>query len=247
MRDNVFIANRVAGFVSRIKEDPTQPSIIAGNVITDSSVGIALGFELIRTDVGVCEDNLIINKKPGAGGSPALNINPVTREPFIAGDPPAMPASNARITVRNNIIYKFQAINAYLGSGIDLTMTGNTIVPRDGGDIINIVNGSIPTNFQVANHYGSNGSPTPFHIGHDALSFADWKSKVNDHGDENIPAFPDPTRDVASYMKSLNETATIEVFLTEARKLERGVDTSRFTAAALKRYLRAGFINENMP
>jgi hypothetical protein len=241
MRNNVMIDNRGAGFVSRIKLDPTQPSVIAGNVITDSNTGIGLGFEMIRTDNGICEDNLILNKKPGAGGSPALNINPITRAPFAHGDPPEPPAENAKLTIRNNIIYKYQQINAYLGSDVDLTMTGNTLVPRDEGHTIQIVNGTVPTAHQFNNHYGANGKPEPFSIGKDSLSFEDWKRRTAEQGDENLPAFPDPTRDVESYMKSLGMTPSVETFMTEARKMERGVDTSKFSAKALRAYLFEGF------
>ncbi len=241
MRNNVLIDNRGAGFVTRIKMAPQQPSVIAGNVITDSNTGIGLGFEMIRTDNGVFENNLILNKKPGAGGSPALNINPVTRKPFIQGDPPVDPADNAKIVIRNNIIYKYQQVNAYLGSNVDLTMTDNVIVPRDGGHIIMIVNGRVPTTHTFQNHYGTNGRPQPFSIGDSALTFDQWKAQTGEQGDQNVPAFPDPTRDVESYMKSFGLTPTVDAFMTEARKMERGVDMSKFSAKALRAYLFEGF------
>jgi hypothetical protein len=241
MRDNVFIDNRGAGFVTRIKSDPTQPAVISGNVITDSATGIGLGFEMIRTDVGICENNLIINKKPSAGGSPALNINPVTRSPFASGDPPAAPAMNAKLTIRNNIIYKFQSVNAYLGPDVDLTMTGNTIVPTAGGKIFAIVNGTLPKGAVLQNHYGTNGAAKPFQIGKDALTFDEWKQRTGEQGDFAQPDFPDPIRDVAAYMKSLNGEASVSAFLNEARKMERDVDTAAYSARALSQYLFAGF------
>jgi hypothetical protein len=241
MRDNVFIDNRGAGFVSRIKADPTQPAVISGNVITDSATGIGLGFELIRTDIGVFENNLIINKKKGAGGSPALNINPITRSPFASGDPPAAPAEHAKLTIRDNIIYKFQSVNAYLGRDVDLTMTGNTIVPIDGGKTFCIVNGVLPTQHTLQNHYGSNGDDKPFQFGSSMLTFDEWKQRTGEAGDMAPPNFPDPNRDVASYMKSLNREGGVAAFLEEARKMERGINTAAFSARALADYLRRGF------
>jgi hypothetical protein len=239
MRENLFIDNRGAGFVTRVYGNPSALVGIWGNGLTEQSHGIALGFEMIRTDNGEFVDNVATAKKSGAGGSPVLNINPMTTASFIAGDPPVAAATNAVMKISGNVFYKNQQINAYFGSANKLTFTNNTIVPKDGGQIIAVVNNTLPgTRTFSGNAYGTNGALKPFSLS-GSLSLAEWKAKTGDAA--TAANLPDPNRDVTTYMKSRGEVASVDAFMINAAKMKRGVDTSSYSAVAVINYLRAGF------
>ena len=63
-----------------------------------------------------------------------------------------------------------------------------------------------------------------------------WGEDPNTEGD-----FPDPERDLESYLSSIGETATLEAFLAEARKQSRANWRPELTAQAVNDYIREGF------
>jgi hypothetical protein len=120
-----------------------------------------------------------------------------------------------------------------------LTFTNNTIVPKDGGQIIAVVNNTLPgTRTFSGNAYGTNGALKPFSLS-GSLSLAEWKAKTGDAA--TAANLPDPNRDVTTYMKSRGEVASVDAFMINAAKMKRGVDTSSYSAVAVINYLRAGF------
>jgi hypothetical protein len=123
--DNLLIDNRGAGFIAPMLEHPDLPSILRRNVCVDQSSGIALGFEVIRTKRAIVEDNLVINKQPGAGRSAALNVNITTTKPFIAGDPPLPQQRNAVLVLKNNILWKSGVASFYLFNDTTIEAAGN--------------------------------------------------------------------------------------------------------------------------
>ena len=53
--------------------------------------------------------------------------------------------------------------------------------------------------------------------------------------------FPDPDRDIAAYMTSIGETATLEAFLAEARQQSKANWRPAYTAGAVNAWVREGF------
>jgi hypothetical protein len=123
--DNLLIDNRGAGFIAPMLDHPDLPSILRRNVCVDQNSGVGLGFEVIRTKNAIVEDNLVINKQPGAGHSPALNVNITTTKPFIAGDTVLPQQRNAKIVLKNNIFWKAGPVNFYLFSDTTIDAAGN--------------------------------------------------------------------------------------------------------------------------
>ncbi len=123
--DNLLIDNRGAGFIAPMLANPDLPSILRRNVCADQNSGIGLGFEIIRTKNAIVEDNLVINKKGGAGHSPAMNVNITTTKPFIAGDPSKPQQRNATLSLKNNIFWKSGVANFYLFPDTTIDASGN--------------------------------------------------------------------------------------------------------------------------
>jgi hypothetical protein len=63
-----------------------------------------------------------------------------------------------------------------------------------------------------------------------------WGDDPDTQGD-----FPDPDRDLESYLSSIGQTPTLEAFLTEARKQSRATWRPELTASAVNTYIREGF------
>lgn len=60
-------------------------------------------------------------------------------------------------------------------------------------------------------------------------------------GGSSDPAWIDPSRDVASYMKSIGQTASLEAFLNKATSRPRGQWAEAYSADAVNDYIRKGF------
>jgi hypothetical protein len=70
----------------------------------------------------------------------------------------------------------------------------------------------------------------------DGHIFYGWGDEPNTVGD-----FPDPERNLESYLTLIGETATLDSFLEEARTQSRGNWRPEFTAAVINNYVREGF------
>jgi hypothetical protein len=123
--DNLLIDNRGAGFIAPMLAHPDLPSILRRNVCVDQNSGVGLGFEVIRAKNAIVEDNLVINKQPGAGRSPALNVNITTTRPFIAGDTTLPQQRNASLVLKNNILWKAGLASFYLFHDTKVDASGN--------------------------------------------------------------------------------------------------------------------------
>ena len=66
--------------------------------------------------------------------------------------------------------------------------------------------------------------------------FYSWGEEPDSEGD-----FPDPKRNLESYLTSIGETATFEAFLKEARKQSKANWRPEYTAAVINDYIREGF------
>jgi hypothetical protein len=79
-------------------------------------------------------------------------------------------------------------------------------------------------------------------IGESSTSLESWRGKVGDASSEAKKVeFPDPARTIATYHASIGGAPTLEAFLAEARKQSRENWREAYTAAAVNRYVRAGF------
>lgn len=79
-------------------------------------------------------------------------------------------------------------------------------------------------------------------IGEGSTSLESWRGRVGDTTSEaKRVEFPDPERTIASYQASIGGAASLEAFLAEARKQARENWREAYTAAAVNRYIRAGF------
>lgn len=92
------------------------------------------------------------------------------------------------------------------------------------------------------NKYNSTkAANTWFNINGSMLTNAQWVTLTGDNSTFEAATYPDPTRDVDTYMQSLGETATIDAFIAKCRMQDRYSWDTRYTADAVNNYIRAGF------
>jgi|GEM_PF-1637278 len=68
------------------------------------------------------------------------------------------------------------------------------------------------------------------------MLFYKWGKEPNTPGN-----YPNPNRDIKTYMKSIGQAATLDAFLKQARAQSKTNWRTQFTADAVNRYIRAGF------
>lgn len=95
------------------------------------------------------------------------------------------------------------------------------------------------------NVYATDRTPTTSHfsIKGSGVDFAGWTSQTGETGaQQKTLSYPAPGRTVESYLGSLGQPQTLAAFVAEARKQSRGDWREAYTASAVNRYLRQGYL-----
>ena len=182
------------------------------------------------------------------------DVGNVLNNCIIHNDEPNSYAIATRGTSRNlrfsgNVIYDFKnVLNAIWiknddGSGISATTFSDNLIdnPTSSGVTIRAEYDTAGKwTFQGNKYFSDRAEPYRFYIGGD-VTFDSWKTLTGDNSTFEQHSFPDPTRSIETYMASLGETATIDVFIAKARAQDRYNWDTRYTADAVNDYIRAGF------
>jgi hypothetical protein len=91
-------------------------------------------------------------------------------------------------------------------------------------------------------YYSSRSANEWFQIGGKSGDFAAWKKASRATGSAKKVAFPDSTRSIETYQKSLGKTATIDAFISEALRQSKYNWRTAYTAAEVNEWIRAGFL-----
>lgn len=82
---------------------------------------------------------------------------------------------------------------------------------------------------------------TLFNVNGSVLTNAQWATLADDTSTFETATYPDPTRDVDTYMSSIGQTGTIDAFIAAARAQDRYNWDNRLSAAYVNNYIRQGF------
>ena len=228
----------------------TATGTIRDNVILGSrdiaqsprGFGINLGPRVVDTQV---YGNIVARNVEGTGNVFAFS--------FYPGE--AYTCSN--IEINNNIVYDWD----YKGTGAGFAVVnGNTTTPSFSGvsiydnDVQQLGAGMILKSelkaddavlrIQFANNRWSSqrAGSSWFQVAGLSYGLSAWSALVADTTSTLAPrSFPDPGRDIATYMSSLGYEPTIDEFLARARHQNKADWNQKFTPAAVIAYVREGF------
>jgi len=248
MENNLFLQNPLVQFgYSHSGSQNYGPfgGVVRGNVILDSrdisnSVrGFGLRLEALKN--ASIHDNIIAHQRTGNG-----NIMGISYGHFSDY---LQHAEN--VSIFNNKIYRWAKngsgralrINAPdNGELLNFSISDNWFDQHD-GDLLTLPSANL-SEIEVRDNQYFSSKQTPFSPGD---TFAGWQSFTEDEGSFFGPAgFPDPERDIESYMASIGNPQpgyqdSLEAFLLEARKQRRGNWRDDYTTGAVVDYIRGGF------
>jgi hypothetical protein len=141
---------------------------------------------------------------------------------------------------RNNVVYDWAGVAFRLAAPSQaLSVHDNSFQQRN--DRLIELKAWKPSYVLRNNHYFSEG-PQLFRIGERDLNWNQWLGETGDGSDWVRTTFFDPSRDIASYARSIGlSDASLEGFLAAAREQRRGHWDRQLTAEAVNDYIRAGF------
>jgi hypothetical protein len=174
------------------------------------------------------------------------------------------------VTIRDNVVYGLSTKLAGLliGDGQQMeavTITGNQFqFPGLPTTLLHFASGMQDVSFRGNVWWSGKDVQSWFVRGRPGLSYKKWTNesaydKWPEVPEENLDfkrwqgmagardsvarqvAYPEPTRDIQSYMKSLGQEPSIEAFIREARKQSKSNWRKEFTAEAVNDWIRAGF------
>lgn len=153
------------------------------------------------------------------------------------------------VDLHDNIAYRWDyngeghalqfASNLNLGN---VRIRNNTFYQRDGGRTVNSQESLSGVTFS-GNRYWSASSPNRwFRIAGREYNFAEFTSLVGEQSaSSSQPTYPDPNRDVSTYMASIGRTPSVAAFMEEARKQSKANWRPEFTSTPVINHIRAGF------
>ena len=160
--------------------------------------------------------------------------------------------SGRNVTVENNIVYNAKKIAAIELGALD---SNNFNPPRDGfvisNNIFDVSSAYIVDATALAdvaaytfsgNKYNSTKTvDTWFRVGSKTLSNAQWQTATGDKSAFEQASFFDTTRSIETYMASIGENASIELFIGKCRAQDRFSWNQHYTAETVNASVHAGF------
>ena len=155
-----------------------------------------------------------------------------------------------RLRITNNVVFDINRPVRFMGTpGVDLNgveFIGNVLQQRTVADWELLEfrdsgpNGQ--TTFRNNTYYSELPANRWFNDKFGQYTLPQWASYAPETGAVSKKVnFPDSSRSCATYSASLGRPATLEAFLTEARKQRKGLWRAEYTASAANTYIRAGF------
>jgi hypothetical protein len=219
----------------------------SGRGILDQSSGIALVYR-----------NIVAHKDVG-GTSPfafyALTMGAIESDPNNSGGTEKY-AGPKNAVYRENVLYKWRGIGFYWNLQGELpnfapvesvTFVDNKIVSHPSNTSVDPLvrtQSVLSVNDYLSfsgNQYES-ALASPFNWFGSSMNHSQWVSASGETGSVfGAISFPDPERDITSYMTSIGETGGPLEFISRSLQMNRWNWDSRFTAPVVNSYIRAGF------
>lgn len=153
-------------------------------------------------------------------------------------------------TINNNVFYNFRWAHGLLiqdpapvSTISNVTFSGNKIqIPTDAGYTINSdYNTAGKWTFSGNQYYSSRGTGNRYRLNGSDVTLATWQSATGDDSIFEQVEFPDPSRNITSYMTSIGEISTLDAFFAAIRNQDRYNWDSRLNAGQINNYIKAGF------
>lgn len=156
------------------------------------------------------------------------------------------------VVVENNIEYKWEAGSLLAthnpnqppaGTPIfNVTFRNNDLQNYTSADLIHSDGTTYSAGFVSSGNRYKTSKSSPFYGPSGYIGLAAWNTLVGDGTSSLTTAsYPDPERDIASYMASIGETATEQAFIDGCKANQEGNWDERYTSAPVVDYIRAGF------
>ena len=236
LENNLFLKNPLAAFVSY------SPSVARNNVVLDGdSIGPDFprgqGLEFLNCFTVLCQGNIVAHKPDKTNGQEGLAFKPEGTS--------GVPAPT-RGEFRQNIVYDWAGPAFFVVSPPEGLIVRDNDFEQKLNPLVFLKDWKNHYVFQN-NHYASELAK-PFRIADRGLDMQAWMAQTGETPDSSKIQFADPSRDIASYAKSIGlADATLEGFLAAAREQRRGHWDGRLTAEAVNDYIRAGFAGNPKP
>jgi hypothetical protein len=221
----------------------TVTGTVRNNVILDSrdidaANGRGMGLGVTWGGGVEVDHNIIAHQRTGTSNAWGMNID----------------YSFQNVSIHDNVIYDWRIAGGagtcddptfmISGTAIGPTQVYNNDFQATRGGFAAAVTHSIANITFGPNRYWSvNPSNMAFLTPPGPGSAADWSAYVGVPGNGNLTqaAYPDPGRDITTYMTAIGGSPTLAAFMAEARHQERGNWRPAYTAKAVNDYIRAGF------
>lgn len=179
-------------------------------------------------------------------------------------------ANNLFLHLVSTVVSNVYAIHL-VGESRDVAITGNIFHNlRTNGNLVTLDDGATMQRISLSDNdlqcpnlnvtlVQASGSLSPFSFSSNAyfsgrpagewflnsgarLGFSQWIAANGETGStaEQV-TYPDPNRTIETYQASLGGTATIDAFISEARKQSKATWRTEYTASAVNDWIRAGF------
>lgn len=194
---------------------------------------LAWFFYNFNWDGGLIDRNLMVHQDEAAYSGHFFHIQFSGRNTVIS--------NNIVDDVKNITTVYFEELDTGNSDRAGFVFSGNTF-DTDGGYIVQDTLDD-PDAYTISGnkYHSTKTADTWFRSGASTLTDAQWITATGDNSTFEQVTFPDPDRDLATYMASLGETATIDTFIAKARAQDRYNWDARYTADVVNDYIRAGF------
>lgn len=181
------------------------------------------------------DSNLLLNKSGGASNFSAIRLYDTNKNLDIKNNVNITPPA-----ISSNFWYQVNTA----GSGPDnVSYTGNKTVSSTSATYMMYIRDS--TLFSSGMTFSNNTwySPNASTFRSDSITYSksEWISNIESSATMTEPVFTDDTRNVATYMDSIGETASIEGFITAVRAQDRYDWDTRLDADSVTVWIRTGF------
>jgi hypothetical protein len=234
--DNLFLQNPI-GLQFGQTSGPASSGVVRNNVFLDSrdispTVNRGMGLNVSYAQGVEVTGNIIAHQRSGTKNVQAIGVDGTYRN----------------LTIRNNVVYDWRDPGSHTGRALgffgtalsNISVLDNHFQMPHGGFLVGHWGTAGPAfTFAGNRYYSSNGGEHQFFSW---MTYEQWLNQSGETGAQwGQTAFPQPRRDIAGYMASMNRPASLDEFMTEARKQARNYWRPEFTAAGANQWIRQGF------
>ena len=243
--NNLYIDGEIGIGIGSNYEDPLRfkDITITNNVITNigrsqpTNRTLGWGLRIAAWDGGIIANNYIINQ-------PLDAITNTYGMDFCD--------TIQNVNVTNNIIHNVRFAYGIILDDSKGTNATNMVFSGNKIQISQNSNYTIKAEYSPDGkwtfsdniYYSDKSADARYRIAGVNRTFSEWQVATGDNSTFEQYSFQDPTRSIETYQASIGETATIDAFITACRAQDRFSWDTRYTAATVNNWIKAGFSSE---